>query len=57
MIRSYMILRVLFISGAAAAHHAATGRYAPDSFGEIEGEITDAQGPTRRGRLTAPGSG
>ena len=41
MIRSYMILLVLFISGSAAAHHAATGRYAPDSFGEIQGEITD----------------
>ncbi len=27
--------------GSAAAHHAATGRYAPDSFGTIEGEITD----------------
>ena len=41
MFRSCLIIIVLFIFGSAAAHHAATGRYAPDSFGEIEGEITD----------------
>ena len=41
MLRSYLILIILFIFGSAAAHHAATGRYAPDAFGEIEGEITD----------------
>ena len=41
MIRSYMILFVLFACGPALAHHAATGRYEPDGFGEIQGEITD----------------
>ena len=41
MIRSYMILFVLFACGPAMAHHAATGRYEPDGFGEIDGEITD----------------
>lgn len=41
MIRSYMILFVLVMCGSAAAHHAATGRYEQDGFGEIEGEITD----------------
>ena len=41
MIRSYLILIILLVSGSAIAHHAATGRYAPDGFGEIEGEITD----------------
>ena len=41
MFRSYLIILVLFLCGSATAHHAATGRYAPDTFGEIEGEITD----------------
>lgn len=41
MIRSYMILFIFVICEFAAAHHAATGRYDPDGFGEIEGEITD----------------
>ena len=41
MIRSYMILFIFVICESAAAHHAATGRYDPDGFGEIEGEITD----------------
>jgi len=36
-----MILFILSIFGSAAAHHAVTGRYAPDAYGEIEGEITD----------------
>lgn len=40
MVRIYLILLVLFLGGPGAAHHAATGRYAPDTFGEIEGEIT-----------------
>ena len=41
MVRIYLILLLLFLFGSAVAHHAATGRYAPDAFGEIEGEITD----------------
>ena len=41
MIRNYLIYLLVFVCGPAAAHHAATGRYEPDGFGEIEGEITD----------------
>ena len=41
MTRIYMILLFLCMCGSAIAHHASTGRYEPDGFGEIEGEITD----------------
>ena len=41
MIRLGFLLASLFCAFAAGAHHAATGRYAPDTFGEIEGVITD----------------
>ncbi len=41
MIRSSVTLALLFCTVTASAHHAATGRYEPDAFGEIEGVITD----------------
>ncbi len=41
MIRFSVSLVLLFCTFIASAHHAATGRYAPDAFGEIEGVITD----------------
>ena len=41
MIRGYLIILVGLVCAPATAHHASTGRYAPDGFGEIEGEITD----------------
>ncbi len=41
MIRCSVSLVLLFCTFIASAHHAATGRYAPDAFGEIEGVITD----------------
>ena len=41
MLRIYLFFILILVSFSAAAHHAATGRYAPDGFGEIEGEITD----------------
>ncbi len=41
MIRFSVSLVLLFCTFIASAHHAATGRYAPDAFGAIEGVITD----------------
>ncbi len=41
MIRLSLLLAGLLSALPAVAHHASTGRYAPDGFGEIEGVITD----------------
>lgn len=59
MIRSYLILIILLVSGSAIAHHAATGRNAPDGFGEIEGEITDSfwRNPHVRFLISRAGAG
>ena len=41
MIRLVVSLAMFFFTTSASAHHAATGRYEPDAFGEIEGVITE----------------
>lgn len=41
MIRLSALPVLLFYTVTASAHHAATGRYEPDAFGEIEGVIAD----------------
>ena len=41
MNRLSLLLTALIVALPATAHHAASGRYEPDGFGEIEGEITD----------------
>jgi len=40
-IRINLLVAALTVTVPATAHHAATGRYGRDSFGEISGQITD----------------
>lgn len=41
MIRFIILVVLLFCTYTASAHHAATGRYEENTYGEIEGVITD----------------
>ena len=39
--RVFLFLATCSLAVCASAHHASTGRYDPNTFGTIEGEITD----------------